>query len=169
MPPSKTRRGSVSDAITMRTTRALGWYLFLAFAITWGLQLLPVLAMRGVIPGAPERYMALVGLGGFGPALAAIVVARLDGGVKALLRPLGIWRVDPRWYLAALALPGVLAHAGVHLNNPGHALPGRALPIVLHTAGYLVLATALVALDRDAWRRDATCSSGASRPAGSAM
>jgi membrane protease YdiL (CAAX protease family) len=248
-------------------TRSVGWFFALAFAITWGLQLPAVLAMRGVLAGGPHRYMALVGLGGFGPAIAAIVVARFDGGVRGLLRPLGTWRVDARWYIAALGLPGgifvaaaaaynllghaepllyppdqaafvaalvvfsvgeeigwrgfalprlrdahgplvasviigviwtfwhvpmlalqgvapvlylafvpfmvcgsilitwlyqhtrgsllvaVLAHAGAHLNNSGHALPGRATPIVLHTAAYVVLAAALLALDRGAWRR----------------
>jgi membrane protease YdiL (CAAX protease family) len=209
--------------------------------------------------------MALVGLGGFGPMSAAMIVARFDGGVGALLRPLGTWRVGAAWYLAALGLPGgifvvaavgynlfghaetllyppseaafvaalvvfsigeeigwrgfalprlrvlfgplvasavigvlwtawhipmlalqgvspvlylafvpymiggsvlftwiyehtrgslllaVLAHAGAHLNNPGHALPGRAMPVVIHAAAYVVLAVVLVACDRRAW------------------
>jgi uncharacterized protein len=82
-------------------------YFALAFVITWGLQLPAVLAGQGWIAGPPERYMMLVGLGAFGPAAAAIIAARVEGtGVRALLRPLGVWRVGLRWYLAALLLPG---------------------------------------------------------------
>jgi membrane protease YdiL (CAAX protease family) len=243
-------------------------FFVLAFAVTWGLQLPAVLAHEGVIDGPPERYMALVGLGAFGPMIAAMVAARVEGtGVKALLRPLAQWRVDFRWYAAALVLPGgifvvaalawnafghaepllyapdgaaflaaaivfplgeeigwrgfalprlltktspllasvvigvlwtfwhvpmltlqgirpwaygvfvplmvggsvlftwiyrhtrgslllaVLTHVGVHLNNPGHAMPSRYAPMVIHTAAYVVLAVVLVALDRSAFVR----------------
>jgi membrane protease YdiL (CAAX protease family) len=246
--------------------RAIALYFGLAFAITWGLQLPALLALRGLIAGAPERYMGFVGLGGFGPAAAAMIVAQREGsGVPALLRPLKVWRVGLRWYLAALGLPGgifivaaaaynscghkepllyppndaafvaalfvfaigeeigwrgyalprlrasvgplaasgiigvfwtawhipmlalqgvspilyaafvplmvggsvvftwiyertggslllaVLTHAGVHLNNPGHALPGRATPILLHTAAFVALAVVVVITDRGVW------------------
>jgi uncharacterized protein len=238
-------------------------YFALAFAITWALQLPALLASRGVIPGTADRYMALVGLGAFGPMFAAMIAARVEGtGVRALFRPLGIWRVKPWWYLAALALPGaifvvaagaynllghdepllyppnqpafvaaavvfpfgeevgwrgfalprlrdkygplaasaiigvlwtlwhipmltlqgvspvlylvfvpfmvggsvlftwiyqhtrgslllaVLTHVGAHLNNPGHAMPGRYTPMVIHTVAYVLLAVVLVACDR---------------------
>ncbi len=241
-------------------------YFFLAFLFTWGLQVPALLAAHGVIEGPPERFMALVGLGAFGPMLAAMVAARAEGtSVRALLRPLGAWRVELRWYLAALLLPGgifiaaacvydalghterlfylpdnpayvaaaivfpvgeeigwrgfalprlserfgplaasgivgafwalwhapmldlqgvspsiclvffpymiagsivftwiyrrtsgslllaVLTHVGTHLDNPGHAMPGRTLPITLHACGYVALAIALVGFDRKAF------------------
>jgi membrane protease YdiL (CAAX protease family) len=240
-------------------------FFVLAFVFTWGLQLPAVLAAHGFIAGPPERFMALVGLGAFGPAAAAMVAATVEKtGVRALLRPLGTWRVGVRWYLAALLLPGgifvvaavlynalghsepllyppdapayalaavvfplgeeigwrgfalprlrdrfgplpasaiigvfwtfwhammldlqgaspslylvflpymvaasvvftwiyqhtrgslllaFLAHVGTHLNNPGHAMPGRATPIVLHTLAYVALAAVLVFVDRRA-------------------
>jgi membrane protease YdiL (CAAX protease family) len=240
-------------------------FFVLAFVFTWGLQLPAVLAAHGFIAGPPERTMALVGLGAFGPAAAAMVTAAVEGtGVKALLRPFGTWRVGLRWYIAALLLPGgifvvaaglynlaghhesllyppdiaayvaaaivfpigeeigwrgfalprlrdrfgplpasviigvlwtfwhammldlqgappplylvflpfmiggsifftwiyqhtrgslllaVLAHVGAHLNNPGHAMPGRSTPMVLHTLAYVALA-ALVLADRRAF------------------
>jgi membrane protease YdiL (CAAX protease family) len=54
-----------------------------------------------------------------------------------------IWEHTHRSLLLA-----VLAHVGAHLNNPGHALPARSLPMVIHTIAYVVLAVALVTFDR---------------------
>jgi membrane protease YdiL (CAAX protease family) len=100
-------------------------FFVLAFFITWSLQLPAVLAARGWISGPPERYMMLVGLGAFGPAAAAMVTARVEGtGVRALLRPLGTWRVGAEWYLAALLLPGaIFVVAASAYNGLGHAEP----------------------------------------------
>jgi membrane protease YdiL (CAAX protease family) len=97
-------------------------YFVLAFVITWSLQLPAVLAARGWISGPPERYMMLVGLGAFGPAAAAMVAARVEStGVRALLRPLGTWRVGAQWYLAALLLPGaIFVIAASTYNALGH-------------------------------------------------
>jgi membrane protease YdiL (CAAX protease family) len=243
-----------------------GLYFILAFAITWGLQLPALLAHAGIIEGPPDRFMALVGLGAFGPMVAAMIAARAEGtGLKALFRPLATWRVSARWYVAALVLPGgifalaaaawsalghseplvyppdnaaylaaaivfpfgeeigwrgfalprlmtrmgplaasvvigvvwtfwhvpmltlqgvqpwfycafvpfmvggsilftwiyrhtrgslllaVLTHVGAHLSNPGHAMPGRYTPIIIHTVAYVVLASGLVAVDRAAF------------------
>lgn len=47
----------------------------------------------------------------------------------------------------------VLAHAGAHLNNSHLALPGNATPFFVHTAGYVLVAIALVLWDRDPWTR----------------
>jgi uncharacterized protein len=47
----------------------------------------------------------------------------------------------------------VLAQMGAYLTNPSPvALPGRASPLVVNTVAYVVVAVALVAVDRDAWR-----------------
>jgi membrane protease YdiL (CAAX protease family) len=51
-------------------------------------------------------------------------------------------------------LLAVLTHVGVHLNNPGHAMPGRGAPMVIHTVAYAALAIVLVVFDRNAWRVD---------------
>lgn len=45
----------------------------------------------------------------------------------------------------------VTAHAGAYLNNPTSALPNT-LPLAMHTLGYGLLALALLAFDRKAWR-----------------
>lgn len=52
-------------------------------------------------------------------------------------------------------LLAVIAHAGVHLNNPTHALPAHLTPFVVYTAAIAVAAAALVALDRGAFGRGA--------------
>ena len=229
-------------------------FFVLAFAITWGLQ------APALFSATPDKWMALVGLGAFGPMFAAMIAS---GDVRGLFRQMKIWRVNVAWYLAALFVPGgifviaaatyniswgrgepllyppnnpafiaaaicfpigeevgwrgfaqpelrkrfgpiatsviigvfwtlwhipmmamqhvspvlyvvffpfmiagsifmtwiwehtnrslllaVLAHAGAHLNNSGHAMPARYLPIVIHAIAYVVLAIALVAFDR---------------------
>jgi uncharacterized protein len=47
----------------------------------------------------------------------------------------------------------IVAHAGVHLNNPFHALPENLTPFVVYTVAIIVTACALVAFDRAAWQR----------------
>jgi uncharacterized protein len=46
----------------------------------------------------------------------------------------------------------VIAHVGVHLNNPTHALPGDTTPFVIYTVAIAVAALALVFGDRKAWQ-----------------
>jgi len=235
-------------------------FFLLAFAITWVLQLPALLARFGAIPGPQEKYLALVGLGAFGPMIAAMVCARREEGVRALFRPL-VFKTNPLWVVAAIAMPGAIfvasaliwnafghretlfywpdqpafvlalfvfsfgeeigwrgyalpkltarigalgasvvigffwtlwhipmltlqgigaglypiffvlmiggsvlftwlvrrsgsllvaiaAHAGVHLNNTGHALPARWAPVALHAAGYAIVAIALAVFDQ---------------------
>lgn len=86
-------------------------FFLLTFAITWGLQLPGVAAQRGFLPGDPSIYLPFVGLGIFGPLLAATILTARDGGkvaVKALFSGLLRFRVSPGWYVVALALPGAL-------------------------------------------------------------
>src|SRR4051812_29333902 len=91
-------------------------YFVLAFGITWGLQVPAILAWTGII--APRRlYVGLAALGTFGPMLAAMVAARVEGaGIRALFR---------------------------HLNNPGHLLPSRSAPFVLQMAAYVLIGIGL--------------------------
>lgn len=98
-------------------------FFVLAFALTWGPQLPALLALWGALPGPPERFLPLAGLGAFGPMLAAILVARAEpGGVRALFRPLGAWRVAPHWYPIALGLSGgvYIAALAVYRLLGGH-------------------------------------------------
>jgi membrane protease YdiL (CAAX protease family) len=50
----------------------------------------------------------------------------------------------------------VLAHVGVHWNNPMHALPEKVTPLVVYTVSIAIAACALVLLDRKAWQEDST-------------
>ncbi len=88
----------------------IGLYFALAFGITWVLQLPAVLAHFGVLPGPEAQYMNLAGMGLFGPMIAALIAARVEGGkggTGRFFRSLWVWRVSPLWYGLALFLPTV--------------------------------------------------------------
>jgi membrane protease YdiL (CAAX protease family) len=53
-------------------------------------------------------------------------------------------------------LIAILAHVGVHWNNPTHALPERLTPFLVYTVAIAIAACALVLGDRRAWRQDRT-------------
>jgi membrane protease YdiL (CAAX protease family) len=46
----------------------------------------------------------------------------------------------------------ILAHVGVHWNNPMHAVPANLTPFAVYTAGIVVAAIAVLVFDRAAWR-----------------
>lgn len=73
--------------------RQTGGFFLLAFAWTWSWQAPVMLGVQG--PAA----IALLGLAGLGPSLAAILVTR--GRLVRALR----WRVSAVWALVAVALP----------------------------------------------------------------
>lgn len=111
--PSGNRRRAVLSALSMMTSSDVVpggriWAFFgLTFVLTWIPQLIVLGAQRGLIAGGIERFMPLAALGVLGPMIAAIAFARAEpGGVRALFRPLGRWRVHPKWYLLALLLTG---------------------------------------------------------------
>lgn len=106
-----------------QSSRGTTSFFALTFAITWGLQMPGVLAQRGMLPGAPSAYMPLVGLGIFGPLIAASFLTYREGGraaLRALFAGLLRWRVNVRWYFAALVLPfALLTGLLVLLNAAG--------------------------------------------------
>jgi membrane protease YdiL (CAAX protease family) len=104
----------------IQETRGTLPFFAAAFFITWSLQLPALLAQRGVIPGPMERYLLPLGLGAFGPLLAALIVARAESGgagLRALLRPLRIRYLDAGWYLVALGMFGAIYAAGVAIYH----------------------------------------------------
>jgi uncharacterized protein len=60
-------------------------------------------------------------------------------------------------------LVAVVAHAGLHLNNPTHALPAALTPYVVYTVAICCAACVLVIFDRRAWRRTVPSPDGAER------
>lgn len=75
-------------------------------------------------------------LSGWGPGLAAIIVAGLTagkGGVRDLLRRYLVWRVHPIWYLLALfgTAGFILGGIGLHvlLGGKAPALPAASVPV----------------------------------------
>jgi hypothetical protein len=81
-----------------RQRRALVTFLAIIFGTTWLLQLPAILVQRGYLAGPVGRYVSLVVLGYFVPAIAALVLSRRalgGGGLRALLQPFGVRRVAP--------------------------------------------------------------------------
>lgn len=106
-------------------TRLLWVFVFAggAFVITWLTGLAVVLSTQAPLVNgahvvahplalAMPAALTLLVLGGYGPALAALLVtAAASGrtGVRALLGQFRRWRVGWHWYLLALLLPSLIA------------------------------------------------------------
>jgi uncharacterized protein len=103
------------DGATPPTPKHVLTFFAVAVGFTWLLQLPAVLAKYGVFEGGTDRFLLLAALGGFGPLLAAVLVAYIEArgnGVRALFRPTRIWRVGAHWYVVALAGFAIIAVAG---------------------------------------------------------
>src|SRR5580698_10496817 len=103
---------------TDRQRRALVTFFAVVFGATWLLQLPAILVQRGYLAGPIDRYVSLVVLGYFVPAIAALVLSRRalgGGGVRALLQPFGVRRVAPGWYLLASTHATVILIVGMSL------------------------------------------------------
>jgi hypothetical protein len=81
----------------------LVFYFALAYLFTWANWLPRAAADRGLFEIQVPGFVTLVS--GYGPALAAIIVAGLAqgrDGLRSLFAGLVRWRVGLRWYLVAL-------------------------------------------------------------------
>lgn len=115
-----------------------------ALLFTWALQLPAVLAKVGVLPGPVERFVPLAALGGFGPLVVALLVARFEpggSGIRGLFRRLKIWRVGAGWYAVALGLlPAVYVVAVAIYRSAGGEVPWFFPPVMAqHVAALLVV------------------------------
>ena len=120
-------------------------YLVLAYAISWSIWPL-VLFNPDSSPLVP-----------FGPGLAALLVAAVAGGRRellALLRQLGRWRVDARWYAIALGVPAAIPAAALGAAViAGAPIPRWEPSDVVQIAGTLVVTVVLVGLFEElGWR-----------------
>lgn len=92
-------------------------YFLLAYLITWSFS---IFAARGLLPFSVPIWIETTGvfLYHFGPSVAGIIMAAVEGGrtgVKALLRSLGHVRVGVGWYMFAIFYPIVLRLAATGL------------------------------------------------------
>ncbi len=82
-------------------------FFVLVFGISWGHYIL-----SKTWPNFPFLFP-------YGPSLAALIVASVTrgmDGLKDLLSRCLRWRVELKWYLAALIVPGAITLAAVSLN-----------------------------------------------------
>jgi uncharacterized protein len=132
--------------------RSVAPYFALTFAVTWGLQLPAVFAQRGFLPGNPNAYLPLAGLGVLGPMVAAVYLSFREGGkaqVRALFAPLLRWRVGLGWYALALFVPAALLTGILSLLN----LAGRQGPVAyLPGAGALLAGLVISTAEEVGWR-----------------
>ena len=104
---------------------ALVIFFLLAYLFTWSNWLPQALNSRGITSIQVPGFLTL--LAGYGPALAAIIVASLAygwQGLRELFGRLFRWRVGIQWYLIALFLPALITLLAITLNN----LTGGATP-----------------------------------------
>lgn len=99
------------NSVTIFIKRSpLAAYFVMAFAFTWAILGLAVLAAQGII-ALPLSAAVFITLATLGPAIAAIIVSQSEGGrssVRALLAQAGRWRVKPIWYAIALIGPALI-------------------------------------------------------------
>lgn len=104
---------------------ALAIFFLLAYLFTWSNWLPQALTSRGLTSIQAPGFLTI--LAGYGPALAAIIVASLAYGRQGLRELLGRllrWQVGIHLYLIALFLPVLVIILAVTINN----LTGGASP-----------------------------------------
>jgi membrane protease YdiL (CAAX protease family) len=119
-------------------------FVALAFALTWLIEIPWVAGERHWLPF--QVPVPLVLLMGWMPGLAAILVtAALGGraGVRALLRRLVIWRVNPAWYAAPIAGSAALWFGGLALAS---RFGGHGVDLPTFSPGLLIGALVFLAL-----------------------
>lgn len=97
---------------------ALAVFFLLAYLFTWSNWLPQALVSRGLTSAQVPGLLSL--LAGYGPALAAVLVAWLGygrQGLRDLFGRLLHWRVGFRWYLTALFLPVLITTLAIVLNT----------------------------------------------------
>ena len=108
-----------STARAGRTNRhSLIAYFLLAYGITWFFSILgtPRLVPYQIPPAVVALSSILLH---YGPALASIIMARIEGGDVAVLRLLGslsAWQVSAQWYVFILIFPVVIRLSAVGVD-----------------------------------------------------
>lgn len=133
----------VAAAIVFPFGEEIGWRGFALPRLTTRVGPLAASAIIGVL--WTFWHVPMLTLQGAPPVLYCVFVPFMVGGSVLFTWIYGRTRGS--------LLLAVLTHVGAHLNNPGHAMPARYTPIVIHTVAYAVLAGVLLVADRAAWRR----------------
>lgn len=84
--------------------RPLAAFFFLAFLLSWLVQVPLALAARGVIQARIPGFIHYAA--GYGPLLSALIVTWLmegKSGLQSLFRRITRWKVPVRWWLAAFS------------------------------------------------------------------
>ncbi len=125
-------------------------FFVLAYLLSW-LFWLPLLFIRE----SQELFILFLIVGGQGPFVAAIIVSKWVGTFKAFTRLLLMWRVHIRWYLAALALPVLIAIVGygVFVSLGGTPAPAQEiLPLYFYPLVLLFVMILGGGLEEPGWR-----------------
>jgi hypothetical protein len=96
----------------------LVFFFLLAYLFTWSNWLPQALTSRGIASIQVPGFLTI--LSGYGPALAAIIVASLAYGRQGLRELFGRllrWRVGVQWYLIALLMPAFVIILAITINN----------------------------------------------------
>lgn len=108
--------------------QALKSFFLLAYALTWVLLGPWFYVFNRIyhqrIPSWLWILAPLAFIGGWGPSVAAIIVAARTGGraaVRKLLGSMTIWRVPLRWYLLTFILPPLMTAASLVVVDGGFA------------------------------------------------
>lgn len=120
------------------SSRRLLRFFALACAFSWALWLTAIASQRGLVP---FRFSPGP-LGSFGPAIAALLVARSDGPgrVRELLRRLVRYGGERRWLAFALLIPLLPLAAGIASHALAHGgLPAPAFDRLLWTPAAFLL------------------------------
>ena len=131
-------------------------YFVVAFAFTWVILGLAILAARGVIV-LPVSTTILVTLATLGPLLAALSVTAYESGragVRALLQHVTRWRVHPIWYVVVLVVPGLIMGTAFLLWRAlgGPALPATQFSIWLSLPVLIVVLVIPALFEEVGWR-----------------
>ena len=135
--------------------RPLVAFVLLAFLFSWTAW--GLLAVLGTEPGLNVGGVLWL-LGGLGPPIAAIAVARFtdDGqSPRQLLRQILRWRVGWRWYAIAIGLPGLVVISALVIDAyaRGSATPLPHAEFVLFFVGVFVVNTIIGGgLEEIGWR-----------------
>ncbi len=108
---------------------SLATFFTLTFGLSWFVWGSRLLHERGVIGWQLSNSFAFLAVSVSAVVVTCLVAGRT--GLRALLKRLVIWRVSPRWYLAALLLPAVpaLAALGVYTAFGGQHDVGALVPL----------------------------------------